>query len=103
MESFVFKEINKAIREKDTSKIEFYGAYASTLSYIVHCGNLAMSKFENKCCNHGPAAPDSIRFRFVMPRSRFDSIRFGVSDGSAQSGSIRFVRYAAPCRFDSIR
>lgn len=39
MQSFVFKELNKASREKDTSKIEFYGAYASALGFIVHCGN----------------------------------------------------------------
>ena len=36
MESFVFVEINKASREKDISKIEFYGPFASALGYIVH-------------------------------------------------------------------
>ena len=39
MESFVFSEMNKASRTKDRSKIKFYGAFASALGFIVHCGN----------------------------------------------------------------
>ena len=39
MESFIFREINKASRDKDISKIKFYGAFASALGYIIHCGN----------------------------------------------------------------
>lgn len=39
MESFVFKEMNKASRNKDTSQIEFYGPFASALSFIIHSGN----------------------------------------------------------------
>lgn len=39
MESFIFREMNKASRNKDTSKIEFYGAFASALGYIVNCGS----------------------------------------------------------------
>lgn len=39
MESFVFSEMNRASRMKDVSKIKFYGAFASALGYIVHCGN----------------------------------------------------------------
>ena len=39
MESFIYKEMNRACRLKDTSKIKFYGAYASALSFIIHCGN----------------------------------------------------------------
>ena len=39
MESFVFSEMNKASRMKDESKIKFYGAFASALGFIVHCGN----------------------------------------------------------------
>ena len=31
MESFIFKEMNKASREKDHSKIPFYGAFAAAL------------------------------------------------------------------------
>ena len=39
MESFVFSEMNRASRMKDESKIKFYGAFASALGFIVHCGN----------------------------------------------------------------
>ena len=39
MQSFIFSEINNASRSKDVSKIEFYGAFASALGFIVHCGN----------------------------------------------------------------
>ena len=40
MESFIYSELNRASRTKDESKIEFYGAFASALGYIVHCGNI---------------------------------------------------------------
>jgi len=36
MESFIFKEMNKASRIKDKAKIEFYGPFASALGYIIH-------------------------------------------------------------------
>jgi len=39
MESFIFREMNRASRMKDTSKIEYYGAFASALGFIIHCGN----------------------------------------------------------------
>ena len=39
MQSFIFSEVNKASRLKDISKIRFYGAFASALGYIIHCGN----------------------------------------------------------------
>lgn len=39
MQSFVYSEMNKASRSKDRSKIKFYGAYASALGFIIHCGN----------------------------------------------------------------
>ena len=39
MQTFVFSEMNKASRMKDESKIKFYGAFASALGFIVHCGN----------------------------------------------------------------
>ena len=38
METFVFKEMNKASRSKDVTKIEFYGAFAAALGLIVHHG-----------------------------------------------------------------
>ena len=39
MESFVFSEMNKSSRMKDTAKIKFYGAFASALGFIIHSGN----------------------------------------------------------------
>lgn len=48
MESFVFKEMNRASREKDTSKIELYGPLGSALSFIIHAGNKKMSGFSKK-------------------------------------------------------
>ena len=39
MQTFLFKELNKASRNKDVTKIKFYGAFASALSFIVHYGN----------------------------------------------------------------
>ena len=39
MESFVFSEMNRTSRMKDTSKIKFYGAFASALGFIIHSGN----------------------------------------------------------------
>ena len=39
MECFVFKEMNKAIRNKDEKKIKYYGAFASALGFIIHGGN----------------------------------------------------------------
>lgn len=32
MESFIYADINRASRDKDESKIKFYGAYAAALS-----------------------------------------------------------------------
>jgi len=36
MQTFIFKEMNKASRTKDLTKIEFYGPFASALGYIIH-------------------------------------------------------------------
>jgi len=47
MNSFVFKEINKASRDKDTSKIKFYGAYASALGYIIHSAGSKRKESQN--------------------------------------------------------
>ena len=35
MESFIYGEMNHACRVKDNSKIQYYGAFAATLSYII--------------------------------------------------------------------
>ena len=39
MECFIYAEMNKASREKDKSKIKFYGAFAAALSYIIYNAN----------------------------------------------------------------
>ena len=39
MESFIYGELNQASRQKDKSKIKFYGAYAAALSYIIYTAN----------------------------------------------------------------
>ena len=44
MESFVFFEMNRTSRMKDTSKIKYYGAFASALGFIIHSGNMKGSK-----------------------------------------------------------
>ena len=40
MESFIYGELNRATRNKDKSKIKYYGAYSAALSYIIHSANL---------------------------------------------------------------
>lgn len=39
MESFLYVEMNKASRNKDDSKIKYYGPFAAALGFIVHNGN----------------------------------------------------------------
>lgn len=39
MESFIYGELNKASRCKEKSKIQFYGAFAAALSYIIYEAN----------------------------------------------------------------
>lgn len=39
METFIFKEMNQAIRAKDVEKIKYFGPFASALSFVIHCGN----------------------------------------------------------------
>ena len=40
LETFIFSEMNKASRDKDESKIEFYAPLASAMGFIVHSGNI---------------------------------------------------------------
>ena len=40
METFIYADLNRATREKDESKIEYYGAFAATLSYIIYFANM---------------------------------------------------------------
>ena len=39
MESFIYAELNRVCREKDKSKIKYYGAFAAALSFIIHSAN----------------------------------------------------------------
>ena len=39
METFIYADLNRASREKDKTKIKFYGAYAAALSYIIYFAN----------------------------------------------------------------
>ena len=39
MESFIYEELNKASRQKDKSKVQYYGAFAAALSYIIYKAN----------------------------------------------------------------
>ena len=39
MECFLFKEMNKATRDKDLEKIKFYGPFAAALSCILYFSN----------------------------------------------------------------
>ena len=39
MESFIYEDLNRVCREKDKSKIKFYGAFAAALSYIIYSAN----------------------------------------------------------------
>lgn len=39
MESFIYAELNRASREKDVTKIKYYGAFAAALSYILYHAN----------------------------------------------------------------
>merc|ERR1719353_2200620 len=48
METFIFKELNAASRNKDESKLKFYGPLAAALSFIVHCGNSQHTELKAK-------------------------------------------------------
>ena len=39
METFIYADLNRASREKDKTKIKFFGAFAAALSYIIYFAN----------------------------------------------------------------
>ena len=39
MESFIYVDLNRTCREKDETKIKYYGAFAAALSYIIDNAN----------------------------------------------------------------
>ena len=46
MESFIYANLNKASRNKDTRAIKFYGAFAAALSFIIDNAN--RNRIQNK-------------------------------------------------------
>lgn len=40
METFIYREMNKASRDHDLSKIKFYGPLAAALGFIIQKGNM---------------------------------------------------------------
>ena len=39
MESFIYQDLNRCCRDKDKNKIQYYGAFAAALSYIIYAAN----------------------------------------------------------------
>ena len=39
MENFLYLDLNRACRQKDRSKIRYYGSYAAAFSYIINYAN----------------------------------------------------------------
>lgn len=39
MQTYVYENLNRACREKDTNQIQFFGPYAAALSYIIYGAN----------------------------------------------------------------
>ena len=50
MESFIYANLNKACRLKDSSKIQYFGAYAAALSCIIYFAN-NNKKGQNSQCD----------------------------------------------------
>ena len=44
MESFIYTDLNLACRQKNTNKIQYYGAFAAALSYILYFANEKQKK-----------------------------------------------------------
>ena len=49
METFIYREMNKASREQDLSKIKFYGPLAAALGFIIQKGNLKAKQLDAGC------------------------------------------------------
>ena len=46
METFIYSDLNRASREKDITKIKYYGAFAAALSYIIDFANMKRKEFK---------------------------------------------------------
>ena len=44
MESFVFSEVNKAMRERDMDKMEMFGPFVNTLCFIISVAQVKKKK-----------------------------------------------------------
>lgn len=40
METFVYEDLNRACRDKNTNQIQFLGPFAAALSYIIYGANI---------------------------------------------------------------
>lgn len=47
MESFIYRDMNKASREQDMTKLKYYGPLAATLGFIIQKGNLNKRQLDN--------------------------------------------------------
>ena len=48
MASFIYPELNRVSRDKDESKIKYYGAFAAALSYIIYFANKNRKNYKLK-------------------------------------------------------
>lgn len=46
MESFIYEDLNRACREKDKTKIKYYGAFAAALSHIIYSANSNRAEYK---------------------------------------------------------
>ena len=59
MESFIYEDLNRASRNKDRSKIQYYGAFAAALSYIISSAN------KNNCTRKNPSSKVHTLYRGI--------------------------------------
>jgi hypothetical protein len=71
MESFVFREMNKATRDKDVTKIKYYGPLARALSFIIHSSN------SDKSTNQGKS--NTVYRGLTLPQAELDK-KYKVGD-----------------------
>ena len=77
MQTFIFKEMNQACRKKDSSQIQYYGAFASALGYIVHCGNQKEAQLLHSQYYHKDANIPEIFYRgFAISHQEFEEKYF---------------------------
>ena len=71
MESFIYEDMNRASRDKDSTKIKYYGAFAAALSYIIYNGS---QNKRTRVKSHSFATPKVELFRGVkLTQSEIES------------------------------